>query len=338
MKKVSIIVPVYRTQQWLERCVLSILEQTYQNIELVLVDDGSPDECPALCDAWAQKDERVRVLHKKNGGLMAAWMDGVKISTGDYLCFVDSDDWIDTCMVENMLQNASDCGKEVICGNYVQEEETRSFPVIQPLAPGIYEGSALKEQVFGRLLGEERRPITLSRCMKLFSRALIEENMHYCDPTIVMGEDVNITLPALLSAERIVVLPQACYYHYLFLQSSMAHRYNAKLYDNILRLNELIGKILIEKSAPDAEGQAEREFVLLFFLVMKNEVRSRQKGWRKRLQSMLWSEKVRAARRGRQPKLAAKENRILMAVLKHPNRLFMWGLRLLFAVYDFKRG
>ena len=111
-KKVSVIVPVYRTLEWLARCVQSITGQTYKNLEIILVDDGSPDDCPALCDDWAQRDDRIRVLHKENGGLVSAWMDGVSMSTGDYLCFVDSDDWIDACMVEKMLDFSSDCGKE----------------------------------------------------------------------------------------------------------------------------------------------------------------------------------------------------------------------------------
>ena len=102
-KKVSVIVPVYRTLEWLARCVQSITGQTYKNLEIILVDDGSPDDCPALCDDWAQRDDRIRVLHKENGGLVSAWMAGVSMSTGDYLCFVDSDDWIDACMVEKML-------------------------------------------------------------------------------------------------------------------------------------------------------------------------------------------------------------------------------------------
>ena len=84
---------------------------------------------------WAQRDDRIRVLHKENGGLVSAWMAGVSMSTGDYLCFVDSDDWIDACMVEKMLDFSSDCGKEIICGNYVQEERNRSIEIYQAMEP-----------------------------------------------------------------------------------------------------------------------------------------------------------------------------------------------------------
>ena len=111
-----------------------------------------------------------------------------------------------------MLDFSSDCGKEIICGNYVQEERNRSIEIYQAMEPGIYTGRNLQDRIHGKLLGQEKRPITLSRCMKLFSRTLIVENMKYCDPSIRMGEDMVITLPALLDAQRIVVMEGAAWY------------------------------------------------------------------------------------------------------------------------------
>ena len=257
----------------------SITGQTYKNLEIILVDDGSPDDCPMICDEWAKKDSRIRVLHKENGGLMAAWMDGVKASTGDYVCFVDSDDWIDVCMVEKFLEFSSDCGKEVICGNYVQEEKNGSFEVYQTMEPGVYSRQELFEELYGRILGQERRPVTMSRCMKLFSRQLIVDNMKYCDPSIRMGEDVNITLPALLDAERIVIMKDAAWYHYRYLTDSMAHAYDDGLFENIRRLYTVMEKIMQEKKAPDAILQAQRELILLMFLEVKNQARGSRKGW-----------------------------------------------------------
>ena len=93
-EKISVIVPVYGVEKMLARCVESILAQTYENIELVLVDDGSPDQCPAICDQYAEKYKNIVVIHKKNGGLTSAWKAGVTAATGDLLGFVDSDDWI----------------------------------------------------------------------------------------------------------------------------------------------------------------------------------------------------------------------------------------------------
>ena len=107
-EKISVIVPVYGVEKMLARCVESILAQTYENIELVLVDDGSPDQCPAICDQYAEKYKNIVVIHKKNGGLTSAWKAGVTAATGDLLGFVDSDDWIDPDMYERLYETMRD--------------------------------------------------------------------------------------------------------------------------------------------------------------------------------------------------------------------------------------
>ena len=100
MDKISVIVPVYKTEQYLNRCVQSITDQTYKNLEIILVDDGSPDNCPEMCDQWAKKDERIKVIHKRNGGLSSARNAGLDSATGDYIMFADSDDWMEPDMAE----------------------------------------------------------------------------------------------------------------------------------------------------------------------------------------------------------------------------------------------
>lgn len=99
---ISVIVPVYGVEKYLKQCVDSIVNQTYKNLEIILVDDGSPDNCPQLCDEWVKKDKRIRVLHKKNGGLSDARNAGLHISTGDLVLFVDSDDWVEPEMAEKL--------------------------------------------------------------------------------------------------------------------------------------------------------------------------------------------------------------------------------------------
>ena len=101
-QKISVIVPVYKVEAFLDRCVQSIADQSYKNLEIIRVDDGSPDNCPALCDAWAEKDSRVKVIHKKNGGLSDARNAGMAIATGELMGFVDSDDWIAPDMYQHL--------------------------------------------------------------------------------------------------------------------------------------------------------------------------------------------------------------------------------------------
>ena len=100
---VSIIIPIYKVQNYLNRCILSIVNQTYKNLQIILVDDGSPDNCPQICDSWSKKDSRIEVIHKKNGGLSDARNSGLQIAKGKFVLFVDSSDLIALNMVENML-------------------------------------------------------------------------------------------------------------------------------------------------------------------------------------------------------------------------------------------
>ena len=116
--KVSVIVPVFRVEAYLPTCVDSILGQTYRNIELILVDDGSDDGCPAMCDAYAAADARVRCIHKQNGGQAFARRDGVAVATGDYFLFADSDDWLEPDAIERFVRTAEVNKADVVCSGY----------------------------------------------------------------------------------------------------------------------------------------------------------------------------------------------------------------------------
>ncbi len=119
----SVIVPIFKVEEYLDRCVESIVNQTYKNLEIILVDDGSPDNCPQMCDSWAEKDNRIKVIHKENGGLSDARNAGLKIATGEIVSFIDSDDWIELDMFERMLNRMIEDDSDIAsCGvKWVEE-------------------------------------------------------------------------------------------------------------------------------------------------------------------------------------------------------------------------
>ena len=124
---ISVIVPVYKVEEYLDRCVQSIVDQTYQNLEIILVDDGSPDHCPAMCDAWAAKDNRIKVIHKKNGGGAQARNVGLDAAQGEYIGFVDSDDFIDPEMYQYLYQILIRTDSDIAeCGYHITD--SGSFP------------------------------------------------------------------------------------------------------------------------------------------------------------------------------------------------------------------
>ena len=125
MDLISVIVPIYKVEPYLDRCVQSIVEQTYQNLEIILVDDGSPDNCPAMCDAWAAKDSRIKVIHKENGGLSDARNAGMDVATGNLISFLDSDDWIEPEFIARLYDAMKKSGAQIAeCAtDYVDEAD-----------------------------------------------------------------------------------------------------------------------------------------------------------------------------------------------------------------------
>ncbi|MBQ9737111.1 MAG: glycosyltransferase [Clostridia bacterium] len=124
MPLISVIVPIYKVEEYLDKCLESILAQTYKNLEIILADDGSPDNCPKICDEYAAKDERIRVIHKENGGLSDARNAGLEIATGDYIAFVDSDDYILPDMYEKLYKAIEENKADMSICNYVKVDES----------------------------------------------------------------------------------------------------------------------------------------------------------------------------------------------------------------------
>ena len=122
---ISIVIPVYKVEKYLERCILSIINQNYSNLEIILVDDGSPDDCGLICDNWAKIDNRIRVIHKENGGLSDARNAGIKIATGEFITFIDSDDYVLDNYIEYLLELIFKYNADIaICNFHQLFEET----------------------------------------------------------------------------------------------------------------------------------------------------------------------------------------------------------------------
>lgn len=148
---ISVIIPVFKVETFLPRCIESIRNQTYQNIEIILVDDGSPDRCPEICDNYAEKDARVQVIHKKNGGLSDARNAGINVANGEYICFVDSDDYIQPTMVEHLASAVENTGVKLVISNLkaVDEKGCRIFPVEQsPIQDGLFSVQELLPKLY----------------------------------------------------------------------------------------------------------------------------------------------------------------------------------------------
>ncbi len=148
---ISIIIPIYKVEKYLDKCVTSILNQSYQNLEIILVDDGSPDGCPAICDEFAKKDKRIKVIHKTNGGLSDARNVGIESASGKYIAFVDSDDFVNKYYVETLYNTLIETGADLSICDYVYVKEDEIVDTNEKLEPAtteVFEGAKKFEQIY----------------------------------------------------------------------------------------------------------------------------------------------------------------------------------------------
>lgn len=223
---ISIIVPVYNSKRYLPRCIESICGQTYRELEILLVDDGSTDGSGEICEAYARKDPRIRVVHQENGGAVRARREGLSLASGEYIAFADSDDWLEPQMLE--ILHGTLIGQDVeiaMCGRY-EETGSATRAVSQGIAAGRYDKEALIRQVYPRMIVNRRFfewGLFPGLWDKLFRRESIEKYLMAVDERITMGDDAACVYPALLEAESIYIRKE-CLYHYRQSPSSMVKR------------------------------------------------------------------------------------------------------------------
>lgn len=275
--KLSVIVPVYNVERYLKRCVDSLLAQTEENLEIILVDDGSTDRSGALCDEYAQRESRIRVHHKENGGLTSAWKAGMELAQGNYVGFVDSDDWIDKEMYERMLKMAQrEDADMVVCGLVFDFEDPKipKREEISNFKEEVYDRKAL-EALFPKLINDGcffGRTLQPARVTKLFRTGLIRENMRFCDERVALGEDMQITFPALLDTEKLCVIQDFYPYHYWINNGSITGKYDSDYMEKVKLLAERLQTISQEKQVYDFIPQIRNDFLSMSVLAVKNEI------------------------------------------------------------------
>ncbi len=223
---ISVVVPIYNIDQYVGFCIESLLKQTYKNLEIILVDDGSTDRSPAICDLYASKDDRIKVIHKKNGGLVSARKAGVGLASGIYIGHVDGDDWVEPDYYEVLHRAAIRAGADVVCAGYSRDLFTRQVRCANNILDGIYEGISL-ENLYSQMLSYANSfnvGITTYVWNKLFRTEIAKAVQMDVDERINIGEDAAVTYPALLSASRVYVCDNSSY-HYRQREGSMLKRH-----------------------------------------------------------------------------------------------------------------
>ena len=219
---ISVIVPIYGIERYVGHCIQSLMQQTYQNLEIILVDDGSPDHCPQFCDLYASKDKRIKVIHKENGGLVTARKAGVQVANGEYIGFVDGDDWVGVGFYQSMLNTIMACDADIAVAGCSRDLYRKTITMENALPLGVYEGESMeyfhKNMIsFGRFF---RFGVTTYHWNKLFRREAIIPFQMAVENGFTVMEDGATTYPAMLTAKK-VVLTNNFAYHYRQRSDSM---------------------------------------------------------------------------------------------------------------------
>lgn len=238
---VSVVVPVYKVEKYLKRCVNSIIAQSYANLEIILIDDGSPDNCPELCDYYVGIDSRVRVIHKNNAGVSAARNTGILNSTGEYILFVDSDDYIKESMVENMIAEMKESETDVcVCGFESIDSSNRINNYKQMNAS--YSGCFKKFVDVNFIELYDQFLINPPWNKLIRKRVLIENNIEFYE-SLSINEDVLFSIQVLHKCNRLSVIKD-CYYSYC--QNDQPNSLTNKFHPNGLDSCFLLKDALIE--------------------------------------------------------------------------------------------
>ena len=234
MPKLSIVVPVYNVEKYLNQCIDSILEQSFADFELIIVDDGSTDCSGSICDQYARSDKRVTVLHTENHGVVTARRTGVNCAQGEYTAFVDSDDWLDPDFYGCIFGNASKTDADVlICRHVIRATgcvETTS------IRSGHYNRKEMESAVFPQMMYDmcaERYHIVPSLWDKIFRTELLKEVYKGVDPIVTLGEDAVCTYPCIAKANSLLVIENSACYHYREDHISMVNHCDVRLLQRV---------------------------------------------------------------------------------------------------------
>lgn len=239
---VSIVLPIYNVEKYLDRCIESVINQTYRNLEILLVDDGSPDDCPQKCEEWVKKDGRIKVIHKANAGLGYARNTGIENASGEYICFFDSDDYIDPSTIEKAYNTAQKNNSDmVLFGHYdvnAQGKIVRTY--IPTIDKESYVSSEVQEVLLPDLVSDnpatgKSTNLWLSACFCMYSMKLIlESNWRFASERDIISEDVYSLLRLYRNVEKVTIIPEAFYY-YCENSTSLTHTYKADRFNRIKR-------------------------------------------------------------------------------------------------------
>ena len=273
---ISVIIPVYQVEKYIEKCLESVVNQTYSDIEIIIINDGTLDHSIDICEKYQRLDSRIIIKHKENGGLMSAWLEGLKHASGEWIFFVDSDDWVEVNAIEVLYRSIACEDIEIVCGNYYIENINSTFPDKHSIKSGIYKRDRIYTEIIPSLIsnsGFMDRGIRICRWAKLIRRELLLNNIHHCDCRLTIGEDMNIMVPTIFNANGIQILDEAYIYHYRMNPDSIMKKMSPNMWKQVELLYKKMCDVCDELDSSSLRKQLEVDFMDLTIMVVEKELR-----------------------------------------------------------------
>ncbi|SFI09625.1 glycosyltransferase [Halpernia frigidisoli] len=272
-KILSVIVPVYNVEKYLRKCLDSILNQTFSNLEIILVNDGSTDSSPEICEDYAKNDSRIKLIHQKNAGVSVARNIGIISAAGDYITFVDSDDWLEPDIYEKMFSITSEkFSSDIIMCDFFKITNNSSEKISSVLRRGFYSKSEIIEELYPTLIVTEkfgRIPI-ISVWSCLFKRSLLIDNTINFDGSLMYSEDYLFMAESILKAKSFYYLKENYLYNYLHYEESRSKKYQPDWWENLLYLNLELKNLLQNNGDYDFARQLKLQLLHSTFYVLVN--------------------------------------------------------------------
>lgn len=298
MAKISIIVPIYNVERYLDRCMQPLLHQTLHDIEIILVDDGSPDQCPNLCDDYARRDSRIKVIHQKNGGLGFARNSGLEIATGEYVAFCDSDDFVERNMYASLYEEAKASDADVVFSNFFIETRKGQWIENKEVSERTeWRGKEIEafmlDMVASAPYMKQERRYQMSVWHSIYRRSIIEDHhLRFLSEREVGSEDFPFQMEFMKLAKKIVFIPTALYY-YCNNMSSLTAKYNTDMFDRYKKLYRVLSDILWKEDI--CQQRLDRFFIgysryCIMQLVTNKSVNNRHKLLKDLLNDGIWND------------------------------------------------
>lgn len=272
----SIVVPAYNAERYLEECVDSIIKQSSSEMEIIIVDDGSSDDTPQICDKFMGKHGNLSVIHKENGGSVSARKAGVSAAKGQYITFVDSDDWIEVGYIQRLIEIVKRYSPDLIAvtGHYKVETDGRIIQYWENEKTGLYQRSQLEMDVFPEILYREPYysfGVTPTLWLKVIKKTIVRDCMKDVPDCITMGDDLCVSYPAILKAQTIY-FADICGYYYRMNPTSITHKYDKNAIIKIVTLLNYIEKKLEQDTIYNIGAQLDIYAVWIAYLTITSLV------------------------------------------------------------------